>query len=76
MSRVNSGPITIDDDWPGVFIRGDEAIGLALFLEGLASAKGVNAETYVRLLRSAWVSGLDADGVQVTRVRRVNDPDA
>lgn len=24
--RINTGPLTIDDDWPGFFLRGDEAL--------------------------------------------------
>lgn len=29
MKRVESGPIQFDDDWPGVFIRGDSAFHYA-----------------------------------------------
>lgn len=29
-SRQNTGPIRIDDDWAGIFIRGDDAFSLAI----------------------------------------------
>ena len=31
--RVETGPVRFGDDWAGVFIRGDEALGLALALD-------------------------------------------
>ena len=27
VGRLETGPIQLGDDWPGVFIRGDDAIG-------------------------------------------------
>lgn len=33
MSRIETGPIQFGDDWPGLFIRGDNAIGYALQLQ-------------------------------------------
>ena len=30
--RVETGPVQFRDDWPGIFIRGDEASHLALVL--------------------------------------------
>ena len=27
--RIETGPLKFPDDWPGVFIRGDEALGYA-----------------------------------------------
>lgn len=36
LSRVESGPVQFGDDWPGVFIRGDNALTFAHMLrEGL-----------------------------------------
>ena len=32
--RIETGPIQIGDDWPGVFIRGDQALFFAYLLEG------------------------------------------
>lgn len=31
--RIETGPLEIDDDWPGVFIRGDNALYLAMMLQ-------------------------------------------
>jgi hypothetical protein len=36
--RVETGPIQIGDDWPGVFIRGDNAIYYRMCLEALLHA--------------------------------------
>lgn len=33
--RVETGPIQFGDDWPGLFVRGDEALGLANEIEAL-----------------------------------------
>jgi hypothetical protein len=32
MSRVETGPVRIGDDWAGIFIRGDDAAGYVLAL--------------------------------------------
>lgn len=31
--RVETGSLQINDDWPGVFIRGDNALAYAMYLE-------------------------------------------
>jgi hypothetical protein len=33
--RMETGPIQFDDDWPGVFLRGDNAIGFGLHLRAV-----------------------------------------
>ena len=35
MSRPETGPMQFGDDWPGVFIRGDNAFGYAQALESI-----------------------------------------
>jgi hypothetical protein len=37
--RQSTGPVRLGDDWMGLFIRGDEAIGLAIEIEMAQSAK-------------------------------------
>ncbi len=41
--RVETGPVRFGDDWPGVFIRGDNAGGLAnevgIVLAGISPSK-------------------------------------
>lgn len=36
--RVESGPIQFGDDWPGTFIRGDNAFAYAMYLRLLLGA--------------------------------------
>jgi hypothetical protein len=31
-TRLETGPMQFSDDWPGVFVRGDDALGYALAL--------------------------------------------
>lgn len=35
--RVETGPIQFGDDWPGVFIRGDNAMAIAIALKNAAA---------------------------------------
>lgn len=35
--RIETGPLQINDDWPGTFIRGDNSIYYATMLEQLLS---------------------------------------
>lgn len=37
-SRMSTGAIQFGEDWPGVFIRGDEAIGYGTMIDFLLSA--------------------------------------
>lgn len=49
-ARVETGPLQFGDDWPGYFIRGDEAIALASSIEWLASGiKDMDAIDYAAL---------------------------
>jgi len=41
MKRVETGPIRFGDDWPGVFIRGDNAFGWAIHLRELRETYGL-----------------------------------
>lgn len=59
--QVRTGPLRFGDDWPGIFIRGDEALALAQRLEmvlvtenqGLLSE--VPVEEVITMLRSCRV---------------------
>lgn len=44
--RVESGPVQFGDDWPGVFIRGDDAIFFARHLRTLLDVKILGPEWY------------------------------
>lgn len=57
--RVETGALQIGNDWPGVFIRGDEAIGLVTLIEvaqhsGFLPRSGLLAQL-VETLRSCEV---------------------
>lgn len=57
--RVEIGVVQFDGDWPGVFIRGDEALALARQIE-MARDRGVDPafilDRIVALLRSCDVT--------------------
>lgn len=36
MTRMETGQVQFGDDWPGIFLRGDNAIGIAIVLKGIA----------------------------------------
>lgn len=38
IARMESGPIQFGDDWPGIFLRGDNAIGIAIILNGIVDS--------------------------------------
>lgn len=49
--RVETGPVQFNDDWPGVFIRGDNAAYLAYCLElFINGTKDFITESQVRIL--------------------------
>lgn len=52
--RVETGPVQFGEDWPGVFIRGDNAGALASLLSHPAS-QGMAIAQLRRLLASAIV---------------------
>lgn len=62
--RVETGPVQFGNDWPGVFIRGDNAMYYAMMLRiaiaciGDTGAGGVksNLESLERVLQSCVVS--------------------
>lgn len=37
--RVETGPLQIGDDWPGYFIRGDNAMALSLIIEDVLNSE-------------------------------------
>lgn len=63
VKRLESGPIQFGDDWPGIFLRGDDTIALSLYLSQAVSAledagNGITAEalkSWEKLLKSCHV---------------------
>jgi hypothetical protein len=39
--RIETGTLKIGDDWPGVFVRGDEALGFASALKASKLQNGI-----------------------------------
>jgi hypothetical protein len=44
VGRVETGPVRIGDDWPGVFVRGDDAMHYAIALSGRTKPEPVGGE--------------------------------
>ena len=55
-SRVETGPLQINDDWPGLFIRGDNAFHYAAHLAVVLER--INVEDNSTTFSSAIIHGL------------------
>jgi hypothetical protein len=55
--RVESGPIQFGDDWPGVWIRGDDALGMAGMLDLALQHLPATAEA------DAWIGRAAIEGL-------------
>jgi hypothetical protein len=68
MTRVETGPLMFGDDWPGMFLRGDDALGYALYLDQAAN----------RLEKADELGWMDAmflrQFAELLRESRVNRP--
>lgn len=70
--RPETGPLEFEGDWPGVFIRGDNAFGYALALEMLIADESpqhrqmalMNLNGLAELLRSCDTRNLDPEDLQ------------
>lgn len=62
MKRPETGPMQFPDDWPGIFLRGDDAIPLALDLE-MAAALGLGRSLGNKLIK--WAKVLRSCDVQL-----------
>jgi hypothetical protein len=65
--RVETGPIQFGDDWPGVFIRGDNALAYVFYLQNMLEQLDksncdvfmrCNIEGLIRLLTSCDVRNI------------------
>ena len=64
-NRVETGPVQFGSDWPGLFIRGDDAAYLWAVLSEVLRAAGddlgpiekVAAESFLETLKSCRVKG-------------------
>ena len=53
--RIETGPLKFPDDWPGVFIRGDEALGYSAKLRVLFAGAEKRAAELSEDDIAAWV---------------------
>jgi hypothetical protein len=63
--RVETGPLQINDDWPGLFVRGDACIYYAQFLAAAAEAtpeEHVGLSSGLRSLADLFASALVGGG--------------
>lgn len=69
--RVETGPMQFGDDWPGVFIRGDNAFHFATLLRAYIAAKATDGDNWLTammvqqladLLASCDLTGLSREG--------------
>ena len=54
-ARIATGPLKFGDDWPGVFIRGDEALGYAGKLRVLLAGAEKRATDLSQDEIAAWM---------------------
>jgi len=52
MSRLETGVVQPEGDWPGVFIRGDNAFALAMAIKHVAATIPDDADAYLRMAKS------------------------
>lgn len=53
MPRMESGPVQFGDDWPGIFLRGDNAVGIGVLLDSFSDLPGLDAITRLRINSTA-----------------------
>jgi hypothetical protein len=56
--RVETGPVKFGDDWTGVFIRGDNAFGMAMGLRALLSGASAPRSLLHNTLAVVTLTGL------------------
>lgn len=72
-SRVETGPLQINDDWPGLFIRGDNAFHYAAHLAVILDR--INTEDGSTVISSAVIHGLLDDLLSCDTCKLKGDSD-
>ena len=72
--RVETGPIQFGDDWPGIFIRGDNAFGMVMALRSYIAAPDsplgqIGIKGVIRRLLSANVHKDISDKIEAELVQ-------
>lgn len=50
--RLETGVVQVDDDWPGIFIRGDDAVRMAHCIETVLEDSVYNETLFTKMLSS------------------------
>ncbi|MBY0561550.1 hypothetical protein [Hyphomicrobium sp.] len=58
MDRVETGPLQFERDWPGVFIRGDQALYFGVTLKALASGMPESEDDMLAVIHKKTIDGL------------------
>lgn len=61
--RVETGPVQFGDDWPGVFIRGDDAFGFLAALKGVMEDPGNEVSAAMVMGLMVLLASSDLTGV-------------
>ncbi len=70
-ARIETGPLQINDDWPGLFIRGDNAFHYAAHLAIVLER--INAEDNSTAVSSAVIHGLLDDLLSCRKMKEDGD---
>jgi hypothetical protein len=67
LPRVETGAVQFGDDWPGLFLRGDNALALVIWIQSLCERLAQHSDLVVmdRLARLREVADLIKQNVQV-----------
>jgi hypothetical protein len=70
--RAETGPMKFGDDWPGVFIRGDNAFFFLKVCEALTAANPV-AEKGLEGLKELLAASQQKADMKVTKMKSFNE---
>lgn len=77
--RIETGPLQINDDWPGYFIRGDAAFMLSFYISELIESHTEHrppSPIYLAMVQSFAESLGDCDVRKNYEVRKIRTEDA
>lgn len=77
MARIETGPIQFGDDWPGIFIRGDNAMYFSMelnaFLESIPVDSELNISPLLGLARVLASCDARGDQADVQKLKKAED---
>ena len=73
---VPSGALQFQDDWPGLFIRGDEALGVGLHIGLLLQALKEKPSDDPRIWTAIPLLERETNGVRAKHVTAISDVDS